>query len=253
MTDALEINLVGRIMLGASRHGLAEPARVCVMARAIAAVIRHRYPEGRPGLRELEPLISDQLAMLETALNEVPVEQAPEDVEPPPEMIDVQRIAAPEPGAAAAQAAAEEPRRIRQRTLRGRGHTVVAKPMGEKLQSERAPVQELLRGECVNLGLLDGKQAEKMVRRMVGKSPAEGEQMVVETLRQTLQDQVKGIIRRLKGGPWATPQSQEAMRQDIHNTRSVRSIIMLAKQVRKERHTWELEHGRGGMLSGLFG
>ena len=72
-------------------------------------------------------------------------------------------------------------------------------------------------------------------------------------LRQILQDQVKGIIRRLKGGPWASPQVQEDMRQDIHNARSVRSILMLAQQIVKERRAWENQHGKSGLFGGLFG
>ena len=117
--------------------------------------------------------------------------------------------------------------------------------MEEKLREGRQPVQELLRNDCVQLGLIDRKQAERLIRGMLGKQPEVAEQDVVEVLRQILQDQVKGIIRRLKGGPWATPQAQEEMRQDIHHARSVRAILMFARQVIKERRAWKKKHGKG--------
>ena len=246
MSDTLEINLAGRIMLGASRHGLTDPARVHVYVRAIVAVIDHRYPDGRPGLKALEPLITEQLQLLEAALVDARLRRQLAAGTVPPVAPVAAAEADPEP-------AAEGRPRTRQRVLKGKGHTVVAKAMEEKLRDERAPVQQLLLEDCVHLGLLDKKQAQRLVRGMVGRSPGEGERQVVEQLRQILQDQVKGIIRRLKGGPWATPQQQEEMRQDIHNARSVRSILMLARQIIKERREWEKRNGKGGMFGSWFG
>lgn len=251
MTDTLEINLAARIMLGSSRHGVVDPRRVHVFVRAIMDVIDHRYPEQRPGLLSLEPVITEQLNLLEAALIDARMHRecgAGDAVLIPEAAPGV----AQQEDAGKDEEAEEAERKLRRRRLQGKGHTVQAKAMEEKLSEQRAPVQELLRKDCVELGLIDAKRAEKMVRSMVGKAPEEGESLVVEQLRQILQDQVKGIIRRLKGGPWATPQAQEDMRQDIHNARSVRSILMLARQVLKERHAWEKQHG-AGLFGGLFG
>lgn len=245
MTATLEINLVGRIMLGAPRHGISDPIRAHRFARAIMAVIEHEYPNGSPGLKALEPLITEQLLLLEASLVNARFQQGTAAPCATPTCDQ-----APVAGTAVEL---EEPTSPRQRNLKGKGHTVVAKPMEEKLRDERAPVSQLLREECVSLGLIDQQQAEDLVGGMLGKSPQEGEQLAVERLRQILQEQVKGIIRRLKGGPWSSPMAQEAMRQDIHNARSVRSIIMLTRQVIKERRAWEKEHGMGGMFGGLFG
>ena len=250
MSDTLEINLAGRIMLGASRHGLSDPARVHEFVRAIVAVIDHHHPDGRPGLKAPEPLITEQLQLLEAALVDARLRrQLSAGMAPPVQPVDEVAAGVEDD----AEAVAEDRPRIRQRVLKGKGHTVVAKAMEEKLRDERAPVQQLLLEDCVHLGLLDKKQAQRLVRSMVGRSPEEGEQQVVEQLRQILQDQVKGIIRRLKGGPWATPQQQEDMRQDIHNARSVRSILMLARQIIKERREWEKRNGKGGMFGNWFG
>ncbi len=247
-SDTLEVNLRGRILLGAARHGVRDPRRVAVLARAIIAVVEHYHPEGRPSLRQLEPLLTEQLALLEAALLKARAQEAP---------------ALAVAGAVVGQAAQSEdaapeiteqtPRGLRRRTLKGKGHTVVAKSMEEKLREGRRPVQELLRNDCVQLGLIDRKQAERLIRGMLGKQPEVAEQEVVEVLRQILQDQVKGIIRRLKGGPWATPQAQEEMRLDIHHARSVKSILLLTRQIIKERRAWEKKHRKGLFGGVLFG
>ncbi|WP_043107283.1 hypothetical protein [endosymbiont of unidentified scaly snail isolate Monju] len=246
-SDTLEVNLRGRILLGAARHGVRDPRRVAVLARAIVAVVEHCHPEERPSLRQLEPLLTEQLALLEAALVNARAQEAPALAVAAPVAA---QTAGPEDEAS--ETAEEPPRGLRRRTLKGKGHTVVAKSMEEKLREGRQPVQELLRNDCVQLGLIDRKQVERLIRGMLGKQPEVAEQDVVEVLRQILQDQVKGIIRRLKGGPWATPQAQEEMRQDIHHARSVRVILMLARQVIKERRAWEKKHGKG-LFGGLFG
>jgi len=242
-SDILEVNLRGRILLGAARHGVRDPQRVAVLARAIIAVVDHYHPEGRPSLRQLEPLLTEQLALLEAALMNARAQEAPAPV--------VGQTARSE-DVSPEEVAEEAPRGLRRRILKGKGHTVVAKSMEEKLREGRRPVQELLRKDCVQLGLIDSKQAERLIRSMLGKQPDVAELEVVEVLRQILQDQVKGIIRRLKGGPWATPQAQEEMRLDIHHARSVKSILMLTRQVIKERRAWEKKH-RKGLFGGLFG
>lgn len=245
MADALEMNLCGRIMLGVRRHGTSDPRRVAVLARAVVAVIDHHYPDDRPSLVALEPLITEQLALLEAALMERKMRKA---------------LGSDEAGAMLPASVAEEKpppeapekRTLRKRTLKGKGHTVVAKSMDEKLKEGRQPVQELLEKDCVDLGLLDRKQAQRLIRGMLGKKPEEAEQEIVEQLRQILQDQVKGIIRQLKGGPWAKPQAQEEIRQDISHARSVKSLLMLTRQVIKERREWERKHGKGGLFGGLL-
>lgn len=246
MSDTLEIIIAGRIMLGAPRHGVSGQDRIRLFARSIIAVVDHHHPGERPGLRALEPLLKEQLDLLERSV----LGLSPTLSEAPAPAMR------PDSGASEAGSKDEEASddaKPREPVVSTRS-AVPAKPLAEKLQEQRAPVQQLLRLDCVNLGLIDLKQAEKLVQSMAGKPPEEGERDVVEVLRKILQDHVKGIVRRLKGGPWSTPQSQEEMRQDIGNARSVRSIILLTRQVIKERHAWEAQgKGRGGILSGLFG
>lgn len=247
MTDTLEMNLCGRIMLGVRRHGMSDPRRVAVLARAVVAVVDHHYPDGRPSLLALEPVITEQLALLEAALMEQRMRQALGSDSP------VASSSTPVSEEVPSSTEVPEKRTLRKRTLRGKGHTVVAKSMDEKLKEGRQPVQELLEKDCVDIGLIDRKQAQRLIRGMLGKKPEEAEQEIVEQLRQILQDQVKGIIRQLKGGPWAKPQAQEEIRQDISHARSVKSLLMLTRQVIKERREWEQKHGKGGLFGGLLG
>jgi hypothetical protein len=240
-------------MLGAPRHGLAELHRINIFVRAIVDVIDHYHPDGTPGLAELEPLITEQLLLLEAALIDARMRRECEIADETAASRDPETEVREDLAEDEATLGADEPQTgVHRRALHGMGHAVAAKAMEEKLRDERAPVQDLLRKDCVNLGLVDPKKAERMVLSMTGKSPEEGEKLVVEQLREVLQKQVKGMIRRLKGGPWATPRAQEEMRQDIHNARSVRSILMLARQIGKERQAWEKKHGVAGGFASFF-
>ena len=245
MSDPLQVNLTGRVMMLSRRFGIVQPARVAVFARAIEEVVWHVYPGGRPSLLAMEPLISEQLVLLESALaalraNAVPTVSAKVFPEEEQEQIEE----------ALQEDEVETPIRRRRRPLKG-DSAVGSRSMEEKLREERKPVKKLIEEDCVRVGLVDKKGAARMIRSMIGKKPEDAEEAIVEELRQILQDHVKKTIRRLKGGPWSSPQAQEDMRKDIHRARSVKSILMLNRQIAKERHSWEEKHGKGGML-GMF-
>ncbi len=228
-----------------SRYGITDLSRVAVFVRALTEVVDHFHPQGRPSLLSLEPLIREQLDLLEKALQRAQADEIrfSDSVLPPREE---------DPPAQEQSELEEKPaaRHKRQPKL-GAETTVTVKSKEEKLRDEREPVQKLLREDCVHAGLLDKKKAETLIRSMLGKEPQQAEQDIVDQLRQILQDQVKAAIRR-KNGPWTTPQAQEDMRKDIHNTRSVKSVLMLARQIRKEMQDWKKQNGKGGLL-GLFG
>jgi len=239
MSDPLELNLAGRVLLAVHRYGVTEQSRIMVFVRAIMDVIAHQFPEERPSLRELEPLITEQLVLIQASLATSQAMGGMTICAPPPAVDLEQHADAP------AQDAQQEPRH--KPALNGN----TAKSMEQKLQDGRKPVQKLLTDECVSIGLIDQAQADDMIRSMLGRQPEEAESAIVEQLRQILQDQVKSTIRQDKDGPWSTPQKQEELRKDIHAAGSVKSIVMLTRHIIKERRTWENENGKGGML-GLF-
>lgn len=253
MTDTLELNLTGRVMMVVYPHGIADPARIRVFMRAVLDVVRHHYPGERPSLVEIEPLVAEQLALLERSLVAAAAarrQPAVEALPPMPpaavELLDVAELAAEQPQPT-------QERRPRKWPSQGDGKTA-PKSLEDKLQDERKPLRKLLSDDCVRLGLVDTRQATRLIESMLGQMPEQAELAIVEELRRTLQQQVRTAIRRYKGGgPWPTPQAQEDMRQDIASARTVKGILMLTRQILKELRAWEREHGKGGVLGFLGG
>lgn len=266
MPDPLELNLTGRVMMTVCRYGVSDPASVRVFVRAVLAVIHYKYPGERPSLVTLEPLLVEQLGMLDCALSarkgKVSRDNGPfpdEPRVPSEELTEVQEVVEPVVERQPVETPVLEevdppkPKRKRKKPLNSGIGAMPAKSMEDKLKDERKPVQKLLTEDCVRIGLVDKKQAGRMIKSMLGQRPEDAELAIVEELRQTLQEQVKKAIRKHKGGPWPSPRDQEAMRKDIHHTRSVKSILMLSRQIVKELRAWEAENGKGGVLAGLFG
>lgn len=229
--DCMEMNIAGQVMLLLTRLGIRDAQSLRVYRQAVLDAVRRQVSEQEVQQPDaMQALIRHQLDLLEASLQTLP------------DRVAVRQAASP--GAAAGGAAAS-------RNRRPSGYVPEARSMEEKLQVEREPVQQLLREDCVRVGLVDKDTAERLVRGMTGKTSADAEQEIVEYLRQRLQDQVKSFIRKAKGGPWSDPRTQDDLRRDIHTARSVRSVLMMSRQVLKEYQIWEKEHGRHGIL-GLF-
>lgn len=248
MTDSIDVNVTGRLMLLLTKQGLLDNRCLSIYKSAVCDVVRkHLATDGGDGFAGIDRMLDEQMDLLDVSLQarvrrrDISAGQSPAAVPDMAVDADATPRHAPEtPGKAAREARASS------------GYMPNVKSMEEKLKDERKPVQKLLTEDCVHAGLIDKKQAEKMIRSMLGKPPHEAELAIVEALRQILQDQVRAAIRRYKnGGPWASPKAQDDMRRDIHAARSVKSVLSLARQVVKEQKAWEAEHGKGGML-GLF-
>lgn len=272
MHSCFEMNVAGRVMLLLTQIGLRDARSLRIYQCAVIAAVRSRVgKDGEPDLVAVEPEVEAQLALLERALLDraaariPPAEAAVAAVmEPAPHMVPAAdgSVALDAEDAveqaAIRQAAGADPAQGPTGAVRPArppktpsGYVPPARSMEEKLHDERVPIQDLLREDCVSAGLIDADTAKQLVFGMSGKTSQEAEQEIVEFLRQRLQDQVKGFIRKAKGGPWGDPLTQEMLRQDIHSARSVRSILMLSRQVLKEYQTWRNENGRHGIL-GLF-
>jgi hypothetical protein len=235
--DCMEMNIAGQVMLLLTRLGIRDAKSLRVCRQAVVDAVRRLVAEQGPqGPDALQAMIRQQLELLELSLRSLP------------DRVSTDQAMSPDV-AADAPAAAVEP--ATSNTRRPSGYVPEARSMEEKLQDEREPIQQLLREDCVRTGLVDKDTAEVLIRGMTGKTSADAEQAIVEHLRQRLQDQVKSFIRKAKGGPWSDPRTQDVLRQDIHAARSVRSVLMLSRQVLKEYQTWDREHGRHGIL-GLF-
>ena len=237
MDDPLDMNIAGRVMLLLSQQGIKDARRLEIFKCAVGAAVRHRTLH-QPGANcgTVEPFLDEQLTLLGAALRQRAA-MAATAVEPAPLASEAQ--------------AADAPPQPRHRARASSGHVPVVKSMEEKLKDERKPVQKLLLEDCVSAGLINLTRAKELIAGMTGKTSQNAETDIVEILRQVLQDQVKGFIRKSKGGPWSNPRAQEDLRQDIHAARSVRGVLTLRRQILKEHQLWEKEHGHGGIL-GLF-
>lgn len=265
MTDPIDVNVTGRLMLLLSRQGTLDNRCLSIYKNAVCDVVRKRLAiKDGNGFAGIDTILDQELTLLAAALQArvdrcagAAAESAPA---PAVSVVPGQGVTAPLPKVGphaaddaenvpepTAQAPQKTPREVRAPS----GYVPNVKSMEEKLKDERKPIQTLLKEDCVRVGLLDRKRAEKLILGMTGKTSVAAEQDIVEQLRQTLQDQVKSFIRKSKGGPWRDPRTQEELRKDIHSAKSVRSILMLARQVGKEYQTWRDEHHRGGIL-GLF-
>jgi hypothetical protein len=232
------------------RLGIRDTRCLRIYRRAVCDAI-DRDPATRDGLdwKLLEPVVEQQLAMLEEALQtRVPARAridltlsvlAPEPVAGP-------KVARPAEDAVAVVAPAARPGK------RPSGYVPEALSMEEKLREARKPIQKLLREDCVRACLIDLPTAERLIQGMAGRSSDEAEREVVDRLRESLQQQIRGFIRRTRGqGPWSNPRTQEELRQDVHRMHSVRGVLSMARHVRHEYRNWEREQGAYGIL-GLF-
>ncbi|MDJ0741251.1 MAG: hypothetical protein QNJ91_16160 [Gammaproteobacteria bacterium] len=249
MSDLIDVNVTGRLMVLLKRHDLLDNRCLQIYQRAVSDAVRRRLSPGN-GLAGIDPLLDEQLQLLDNALLQRISDASPALAATPAVVDGADAEAAETADAVAAETDAAAGRAGRD-ARHPSGYVPPVKSMEEKLQDARKPVQTLLREDCVRVGLIDAELADTLVFGMTGKTSEQAEQDIVERLRQILQDQVKAFIRKAKGGPWGDPRTQEELRKDIHAARSVRSILMLARQVTKEYRTWEREQHRGGIL-GLF-
>ena len=259
--DTLEINIRGRVAILGLRHGVTNPHAVTTYARAVTDAVRaHFAGEEGVSLLKMEPVITEQLVYLESAIVSITATQPePKKSGPFPELKemtfdDSTIMEEDEPEIEEVEVKDKKEKRPVSKRKAER-----AKSMEEKLQDQRTPVKDLLKTECVTLGLLNKKQAEKLGASMVGKKPEDAEAEIMIKLRELLLGQVKDYIRDNKGGPWNSVYKQEEMRMDIQTSRSVRSLIMLTKQIGREVGKWEKDNGGGGlwrklgMKRGAFG
>ncbi len=132
------------------------------------------------------------------------------------------------------------------------GYVPKAKSMPERLADQRGGMQQLLEGDCVSLKLITPDQVLQMKRRLLGQEPRKAEQELVAELRNILHQQVRDFIRKNDGGPWATATLQDELRMDIVATRSLRSLVTLAKELLLEREGW-LTKNKTSLTDRLFG
>lgn len=244
------------------RLGIHDARCLRIYRRALADAVESTLGSGEAtDWKTLEPLVDRQLAMLEQALlTRVPARPAidlascvPAPAVTTAEVAPAEATAAEmtAPGTFDAEGLAVNPPPGRP-DRRPSGYVPEALSMEEKLREARKPIQKLLREDCVRACLIDLPTAERLVQGMAGKPSDDAERDVVDHLRESLQQQIRDFIRRMRGqGPWSNPHTQEELRQDVRRMHSVRGVLSMSRHVRNEYRNWEREHGSYGIL-GLF-
>jgi hypothetical protein len=232
----LEINTAGRVVLLCHRRRIfsIETTHLYTNAikQAVLALCRDRDRD--PNVLEVDRILNEQLEMLDLALSRPPVPRLPPREKPQEETGD-EEAPKPKKNARSDQATAVE-----------------ALSMEEKLQVARKPLRELLVKDCVQLRLVDQTRAKALANGMAGRKKEEAEADIVAELRDNLHQQIRSYMRKHKGGPWDSVRKQEDLRLDITHTNTVHNLVVLARQLLKERKDWEGRMNKG-LLHNLLG
>jgi hypothetical protein len=124
--------------------------------------------------------------------------------------------------------------------------------MPERLKDRRSIMEHLLDNDCITLKLVTPEEAKKYKHELLGKVPEKAEEELVALLRNVLHEQVRKFIRKNNGGPWATATLQHEVRMDITKTRSLRSLVTLARELLNEREEW-LVKTKSSLTGRFFG
>jgi hypothetical protein len=132
------------------------------------------------------------------------------------------------------------------------GYVPEAKSMPDRLKDQRLILEELLDNDCVTLKLVTPNEAKEYKHNLLGKDSEKAEADLVAALRNVLYNQMRMFIRKHNGGPWASATQQHEMRMDITKTRTLRSLVALARELLSEREEW-LQKTKGSLSGRFFG
>lgn len=237
----IELNVSGRVFALCQSRKVVDPAVIsCYRDILLQNVMDGLNDEATPG--EFNQRLEEQIAWLATEIDQVqPANSPPGCDEAMQETVseDVETPTNP-----------QQPRRKVSR--KAAPYMPKAKTMEERLAEQRADMETRLEKDCVTLKLITPNQAKTFKRRLLGVDPQKAEEELVSELRNILHQQIRGFIRKYKGGPWANATLQHELRMDIAATRTLRSLTTLAKELLNEREQW-LEKTKSSITGRLFG
>jgi hypothetical protein len=231
----IKVNTQGRVFVTCQARGVTDPAiigfYVEILEQAIFSILGDDST-----VADFHQVLNEQLAWLEGELDQVRTESA----------------AAPEAGAQAVAATPLSVTAIEHAQKTASGYMPDAKSMPERLKDARADMVHLLDNDCITLKLVTPDQSKAFKRGLLGKDPEKGEEELVTALRNVLHEQVRKFIRKHNGGPWATASMQHDIRMDISRTRTLRSLVILARSLLNEREEW-LDKTKHSLTGRFFG
>jgi hypothetical protein len=231
----IKVNIQGRVFVVCQSHGVTDPTIVGyyveILEQAVVALLTDDSTA-----TDFQRVLEEQLVWLSHELAQTRVEQPP-----PPAEADSDPVEASEAGSAAQK---EEKKPT--------GYVPEAKAMPERLKDRRSIMEHLLDNDCITLKLVTPDEAKEYKHGLLGKAPEKAEEELVAALRNVLYSQVRKFIRKHNGGPWASATLQHEVRMDITKTRSLRSLVTLARELLSEREEW-LRKTKGSLTGRFFG
>jgi len=221
----IKINTLGRVFVTCQARGIHDPGSIGYYAEILEQEIRSRLREESTSA-EFNHLLEEQLRWLEGELGRLGSESE-----------------------SAAKPAPDAPEPVREERHPS-GYVPAAKSMSERLQERRSGIERLLDNDCITLKLATPAEVRRYKQELLGKAPEQAEEELVANLRNVLHEQVRKFMRKHEGGPWASANQQYELRMDIVKTRSLRSLVTLARALLSERDEW-LQKSRGS-LTGRF-
>ena len=229
----IRVNIQGRVFVTCQSRGVTDPTiigyYVEILEQAVTALLAD---ESSPS--DFQRILEEQLVWLETELDQIRGEL------PASAVAAEANSQESDPAPVAAGGEKKET-----------GYVPEAKSMPERLKDRRAIMEHLLDNDCITLKLVTPEEAKKFKRGLVGKVPEKAEEEVVTALRNVLHEQVRKFIRKHNGGPWAGATLQHEVRMDITRTKTLRSLVTLAKELLGEREEW-LQKSKGSLTGRFF-
>ncbi len=232
----IKVNIQGRVFVTCQSRGVTDPTiigyYVEIMEQAIIALLAD---DSTPA--DFQVILDDQLRWLEDELDQIRSEQPSS----PPATDEKPKS----PGVAATSSSQTNEEK------KTSGYMPEGKTMPERLKDRRAIMEHLLDNDCITLKLVTPDEAIKFKHGLLGKDPEKAEEEVVIALRNVLYTQMRKFIREHNGGPWASASQQHELRMDITKTRTLRSLVMLARELFSERMEWL--QTKGSLTGRFFG
>ncbi|MEJ2454293.1 MAG: hypothetical protein P8103_09085 [Candidatus Thiodiazotropha sp.] len=233
----IRVNIQGRVFVTCQTRGVTDPAiigyYVDILEQSVSALLTK---DSTPA--DFQAVLEEQLKWLEGELDQVRSE------------------ARAQPGAdkdlSESEQGAEQERHTTAGDKHETGYVPEAKAMPERLKDRRAIMEHLLDNDCITLKLITPEEAQKYKHGLLGKQPENAEEEVVTALRTVLHEQIRKFIRKHNGGPWANANKQHELRMDITRTKTLCSLVTLAKELLSERDEW-LQKTKGSLTGRFFG
>ncbi|MEN8177670.1 MAG: hypothetical protein ABFS39_03530 [Pseudomonadota bacterium] len=245
LEQLIEVNIKGRVFAVCQSRSVIDPAIIGYYTEILGQAVRASLHKNTTPA-EFNHVLDEQAAWLESEIDQT-APAVKGDEESAGEHPAVEEDAAPADSKPKAEDSEKAPP-----LKRPTGYVPNAKSMPERLADQRVGMQHLLEKECVTLKLVTPTQAKHLKRRLLGQEPEKAEQELVAELRNILHLQVRKFIRKNDGGPWSSATLQHELRMDIIATRTLRSLVTLAKELLFEREAW-LNKNKTSLAGRLFG